>query len=185
MTRSSLGKEMNDPFNTPAAPGFDDPLEMLQACHGRITAQCDTLRRLVSHLQLQGNDEQATQAARAILRYFDTAGQYHHQDEEQDLFPALLATTSPDAAAHIERLLGEHKRMEQAWQALRPLLLAIAEDRADTLDAVVAEHFIACYAQHIEFENGILLPLAQRLLPDADLQRIGHNMAARRGVTRG
>jgi len=30
-------------------------------------------------------------AAQGILRYFDTAGQLHHQDEEQDLFPALHA----------------------------------------------------------------------------------------------
>jgi hemerythrin-like domain-containing protein len=174
---------MNDPFNTPAAPGFDDPLEMLQACHGRITAQCDTLQRLVAHLQIQGNDEQAGQAARAILRYFDTAGQYHHQDEEQDLFPALLASSDPSAAAHIERLLGEHTQMNDAWRALRPLLLAIAEDHADTLDSGVAAHFIDCYARHIVFENGTLLPLAQTLLDDAALQRIGRNMAARRGVT--
>jgi len=116
---------MNDPFNIPAAPGFDDPLEMLQACHGRITAQCDTLQRLVAHLQMQGNDEQAGQAARAILRYFDTAGQHHHQDEEQDLFPALLASGDPSAAAYIERLLGEHTQMNNAWRALRPLLRAI------------------------------------------------------------
>ncbi|MDD2930010.1 MAG: hemerythrin domain-containing protein [Sideroxydans sp.] len=176
---------MNDPFNTPAAPGFDDPLEMLQACHGRITAQCVTLRRLISHLQMQGNDEQAAQAARAILRYFDTAAQHHHQDEEQDLFPALLASGDTAAASHIERLLGEHKLMEQSWRALRPLLLAIAEDRADTLDTEVAAQFIDRYARHIEFENGTLLPLAQQLLADEQLQRIGQNMAARRGVTHG
>jgi hemerythrin-like domain-containing protein len=176
---------MSDPFNTPSAPGFDDPLEMLQACHGRITAQCDTLQRLVSHLQMNGNDEQAAQAARAILRYFDTAGQHHHQDEEQDLFPALLASGDPAATGHIERLLGEHQLMDQSWRALRPLLLAIAEDNANTLDAEIAAQFIERYARHIEFENGTLLPLAQQLLTDEQLQRIGQNMAARRGVTYG
>lgn len=176
---------MSDPFNTPAAPGFDDPLEMLQACHGRITAQCDTLQRLVSHLQLQGNDEQAAQAARAILRYFDTAGQYHHQDEEQDLFPALLAGGNPLAAEYILRLLGEHKDMEKAWQSLRPLLLAIAEDNANTLDANIAAHFIDCYARHIEFENGNLLPLAQTLLSKEQVTDLGAKMSKRRGVSNG
>lgn len=173
---------MNDPFNTPAAPGFDDPLEMLQACHGRITAQCDTLQRLVVHLQTQGNDEQAAQAARAILRYFDTAGQFHHQDEEQDLFPVLLASGDQEAAAYVAQLLEEHKVMDAAWQALRPLLQAIAEDSANTLDADVAAHFIACYARHIEFENGRLLPLAAKLLNAEQLQRLGRCMAERRGV---
>lgn len=173
---------MNDPFNTPVAPGFDDPLEMLQACHGRITAQCDTLHKLVAHLQIQGNDEQAGQAARAILRYFDTAGQYHHQDEEQDLFPMLLASGDSTAAGYIERLLGEHKEMEQAWRALRPLLQVIAENNSDTLDADIASHFIDCYARHIEVENENLLPLAKRLLNAEQLQTLGQQMAARRGV---
>lgn len=173
---------MSDPFNTPAAPGFDDPLEMLQACHGRITAQCDTLQRLVAHLQTHGNDEQAGQAARAILRYFDTAGQYHHQDEEQDLFPALLASGNPSASEYVARLLAEHKVMDAAWQALRPLLIAIAEDNANTLDADVVAHFIDSYARHIAFENSLLLPLATTLLDTQQLQLLGRCMAERRGV---
>ncbi len=174
---------MNDPFNTPAAPGFDDPLEMLQACHGRITAQCDTLQRLVAHLQMQGNDEQAGQAARAILRYFDTVGQYHHQDEEQDLFPVLLASGNSEAAAYVAKLLAEHKVMDAAWSALRPLLIAIADDSANTLDADIAAHFTDSYARHIVFENGRLLPLATKLLNAEQLQVLGRCMATRRGVT--
>lgn len=174
---------MNDLLQAAAAPGFDDPLEMLRACHGRITAQCDTLQRLVGHLQAQGNDTQAAQAARAILRYFDTAGRHHHDDEEQDLFPALLASGDSEVARHVARLLGEHQEMDAAWHTLRPLLAAIAEDRAGTLDAGTVAHFIDCYARHIVFENGTLLPLAQTLLDEATLQHIGRNMAARRGVT--
>ncbi|MDD2701538.1 MAG: hemerythrin domain-containing protein [Sideroxydans sp.] len=173
---------MNEFPGTSAAPGFDDPLEMLQACHGRITAQCDTLTRLVSHLQQNGNDEQAAQAARAILRYFDTAGQFHHQDEEQDLFPALLASGDPSASEYVDRLLAEHKVMDAAWQALRPLLVAIAEDYANTLDADVAAHFIDSYARHIAFENSQLLPLATTLLNEQQLQLLGRCMATRRGV---
>lgn len=173
---------MNDLLDIAAAPTFDQPLEMLYACHDRITAQCDTLDRLVSHLLVQGNDAQAAQAARAILRYFDTAGQHHHQDEEQDLFPALLAGGDSEAAGHVARLLEEHKTLDAAWQALRPQLAAIEQGRADTVDADVAAHLIARYARHIAFENGTLLPLAQTLLDAETLQRIGRNMAVRRGV---
>ncbi len=174
---------MNDLPQTAAAPGFDDPLEMLRACHGRITAQCDTLHRLVSHLLVQGNDAQAAQAARAILRYFDTAGQHHHQDEEQDLFPLLRASAAPEAAEYIDRLLQEHRTLDSAWQELRPLLTEIAEHNARTLDAAVVERFIRGYAQHIAFENTHLLPLAEHLLNAAQQQQIGRSMAARRGVT--
>jgi hemerythrin-like domain-containing protein len=165
-----------------AAPGFDAPLEMLLACHGRIQAQCETLHRLVSHLQTHGNDVQAGQAARAILRYFDTAGRHHHQDEERDLFPRLLATH--DTAAHelVTRLLAEHKTMDAAWQHLRPLLVEVAEDQSDRLDAAAATHFIDLYARHIALENGSLLPLADTLLNKELLRSLGQSMAERRGV---
>lgn len=174
---------MNSLLGSATAPTFDDPLEMLRACHGRIEAQCVTLNKLVVHLSSQGNDEQAKQAARAILRYFDTAGQYHHQDEEKDIFPQLIATHHEIATALVTRLLLEHQGLEAAWRNLRPLLMAIVEAQADTLDAHIAQHFTDVYARHIEIENEKLLPLAATLLNEAQLRAIGQSMAERRGVT--
>ena len=165
------------------APSFDDPLAMLRACHGRIQAQCATLRKLQAHLPAHGCDTQAQQAAQAVLRYFDTAGQHHHEDEERDLFPRLRATGNAEAAALLDRLLAEHETMTAAWQGLRPQLLALTEARAATLDTEITEDFIAAYASHIETENSILLPLAAQLLSPANLASIGANMAKRRGVT--
>jgi hypothetical protein len=49
---------------------------------------CETLLRLVTHLQTHGADRPAQEAASAVMRYFDTAARHHHEDEEQDLFPA-------------------------------------------------------------------------------------------------
>ncbi|MDD5057408.1 MAG: hemerythrin domain-containing protein [Sideroxydans sp.] len=173
---------MNSLLNGAAAPSFDDPLEMLLACHGRITAQCDTLHKLVEHLSAHGNDVQARQAAQAILRYFDSAGRHHHEDEERDLFPHLLATSDPAARALVARLLNEHAGTDAAWQRLRPLLHDIAEDRTAKLDAKIAAHFIALFAQHIALENSQLIPLARRILNKKQLETLGHNMAVRRGV---
>lgn len=174
MTNSLLGN---------AAPTFDDPLEMLRACHGRIEAQCVTLGRLVVYLSTHRYDEQAVQAAHAILRYFDTAGQHHHQDEEQDLFPQLLSTQNSSATLLVTRLLLEHQGLETAWRNLRLLLVSITEGDARTLDRRIVEHFIEVYARHIETENGSLLPLAATLLNTDQLRLIGRNMAARRRVS--
>lgn len=175
MTNSLLG-------NT-AAPTFDDPLEMLRACHGRIEAQCVTLRRLVVYLSAHRCDEQAVLAAHAVLRYFDTAGQHHHQDEEQDLFPQLLSTQNNTATLLVTRLLLEHQGLENAWRNLRPLLVSVTEGTASALDHRIVEHFIEVYARHIEIENASLLPLAATLLNTDQLRLIGRNMAARRGVS--
>jgi hypothetical protein len=39
------------PGHSAPAVGFEVPLEMLAACHGRVQHQCETLQRLVTHLQ--------------------------------------------------------------------------------------------------------------------------------------
>ena len=82
---------------TPALAGFDEPIEMLKACHERIERQLSTLERLLPHLAANGCDGEARQAAANILRYFNEAGPHHHADEEQDLFPFLLAQRREDA----------------------------------------------------------------------------------------
>jgi len=162
------------------APSFDDPLEMLRACHGRIQAQCATLQKLLTHLPTHGCDTQAQQAAQAILRYFDTAGRHHHDDEEQDLFPLLLATRDDTAQTLVTHLLGEHKVMDAAWQDVRVYLAEISSGKSSALDAATVGHFIDVYDRHIAVENSQLLPLAQRLLDHDQLGSLGRNMASRR-----
>ncbi len=48
------------------------------------------LQKLAAHLPVHGCDQQVQQAAQGILRYFDTAGQFHHQDEEEIYSPPCL-----------------------------------------------------------------------------------------------
>jgi hemerythrin-like domain-containing protein len=174
---------MNSLLGNAAAPSFDDSLEMLHACHGRIEAQCATLSKLSEHLASHGSDTQASQAARTILRYFDSAGQHHHQDEESDLFPELLTTRHEKFISLITRLLSEHKHMDAAWQDLRPMLVEVESGRSPEWKTEIATHFISLYAKHIELENGQFLPLAGTLLDVAQRRMLGHKMAARRGVS--
>jgi hemerythrin-like domain-containing protein len=168
----------------PATADFDHPLEMLSACHDRVLDRVDTLERLVAHLPVHGCDEQARQAAANVMRYFDTAGEHHHEDEERDLFPLLAREAPEDAAATalIVRLKDEHVRLRGMWQALRGELDAIRQGSAAQLDAKRIARFGALYRQHIELEELELLPLAERVLADADKRVIGAAMAGRRGV---
>jgi hemerythrin-like domain-containing protein len=169
----------------PAAPTFDHPLEMLHACHDRILRQCNLLKKLASHLDSEGYDEQAGQAAQTILRYFDTAGQFHHLDEEEDLFPALRMSAGPDATnvgSLLERLMSEHVGMLAAWNALRPILLEISAGVQALLPAMLTEDFIGRYTNHIAIEERDLLPTAARLLNPQQTALIGKRMAERRGA---
>jgi hemerythrin-like domain-containing protein len=163
------------------APGFDQPLALLRACHERILRQCVTLDRLVVHLRSDGLTPAARRAAAEVYRYFSTAGQHHHEDEEQDLFPRLRAHA--DLAGLLTALAGDHRRMEALWQQLAPMLRE-PDDMPNlaVFEKLVAE-FNALYVAHIERENRELLPRAEQLLSEDVLRELAARMAARRGVT--
>lgn len=165
-----------------AAPGFDRPLEMLEACHGRISRQCDTLDKLLAHLLSQGVDIQAQQAAQAVLTYFDTAAVHHHDDEERNLFPLLEQAGAPGACDLVETLTREHDEQALLWRRLRPQLAQIAEGLAPELDAAQTRRFVEMNRTHLEFENAHVLPLARQVLDAAAIERLGRAMAARRGT---
>jgi pyridoxamine 5'-phosphate oxidase len=168
-----------------AAPGLDNPLEILHACHGKIKRQLDTLQKLVAHLPVHGADQQAQQAAQAILRYFDTAGQFHHQDEEENLFPTLLALDVKDKEEIdmlVDRLLAQHVVMFAAWSEVRAVLVKIAEGINAPLHEALIERLSGSYTRHIALEEAELLPLSARLLSPQQIMELGKNMAHRRGA---
>jgi hemerythrin-like domain-containing protein len=173
MTRSLLGA---------AAPGFDRPLDVLEACHGRIAKQCDTLDKLLAHLPAHGADTQAQQAARAVLAYFDTAAVHHHDDEERNLFPLLEQAGAPGACDLVETLTLEHDELALLWRRLRVQLAQIEAGADATLDETLARRFVAFNRAHLEFENTHVLPLARQLLDAAAVERLGRAMATRRNV---
>ncbi len=179
---------MNPPFPGHTAPsaGFEVPLEMLSACHDRVQAQCDTLRRLVAHVDAHGADVPAREAAIAVMRYFDTAARHHHDDEEQDLFPALLESMAGSDAVCLRELTAalcrDHRILERRWAGLRQRLQQLAAGSETTLADADVSGFVQAYAAHIAREETELLPMAGRLLDAAALDRVGLAMRARRGL---
>ncbi|MDD4963027.1 MAG: hemerythrin domain-containing protein [Gallionella sp.] len=161
---------------------FDQPTAMLHACHGKILQQCDTLEKLAAHLVIYGCDVQAQQAAQRVLRYFDTAGQFHHLDEENDLFPALrsaAAEKEPLLNELLDSLLAQHVVMLAEWEAVRQVLLQLTCGNNMPL---ITDSFTSCYRDHIAQEEQMLLPLATRWLTPEQQLEIGLRMAARRQV---
>jgi len=161
------------------AATFDEPLEMLVACHERIRKQLGTLSRLERHLPEHGHDADARAAARAIMRYFDSAAIHHHEDEERSLLPRIV-DRAPDARALAERIEGEHLELAASWRRLRPLLSGIAAGQRAVLPPALVHEIGARYDRHIELEESLLIPLARDVLSTADLDAIGREMAERR-----
>jgi hemerythrin-like domain-containing protein len=163
------------------AATFDDPLAMLVACHVRMRKQFATLARLERHLPEHGHDADARAAARAILRYFDSAAVHHHEDEEASLMPRIVAR-APEASALATRLARDHGVLEDHWRRLRPLLCGIAAAQRAVLPPKLVRDIAEAYEAHLAFEEAELVPLAQKVLGADEIAAIGREMAARRGV---
>jgi hemerythrin-like domain-containing protein len=174
------------PGHSAPAVGFEAPLEMLAACHGRVQSQCTTLLRLMPHLAAHGADRQAREAAAAVMRYFDRSARHHHEDEEQDLFPALIESMAGSDAVCLRELIAalcaDHRLLEARWRELRGMLQQVADGGAPPWAPVDVPGFVALYERHIAREEAELLPMAGRLLGDAELDRVGAAMRARRGL---
>lgn len=173
---------------SPAA-GFDEPFEMLLACHERVQRMLALLLRLADHLAATGADEQARQAARDVMRYFDQAGPAHHEDEERHLFPLLLAQGDAAITAVVRQLQLDHEAMSAQWRALRADLLDVEAGRwqRGPLGRLATarprwQAYADLYATHIAAEEGRAYPAARPLLPAPALRTMGQEMAQRRGV---
>lgn len=145
------------------------------------------LARLREHLDSRGHEEQAAQAARDVMRYFDLAAPLHHQDEELHVFPVLLAQGDASVQAVVRRLQQDHLAMEQAWPRARALLQALA-DAGPTdpwspwghREQQVLDDFAGRYGEHIRLEEDIVYPAAQAVLDAPALSAMGEEMQGRR-----
>ena len=168
---------------TDIAPGFDDPLGMLAACHLRIRDKLATLARLQRHVPENGSDSEARAAARGLLKYFDGAAPNHHADEERSLFPRIAAR-APDARPLLEALQNEHRMLDAHWRRLRPLLSGIVAGQRAVLPPRDVRDLLDLYGMHLAREDDVLLPLAQDVFDAEVLADIGREMAARRETLR-
>lgn len=167
-------------------PGFDQPLAVLKHCHDRIRKQLATLDKLLAHLPVHGADQQAQQAARAVLRYFSKAAPLHHEDEEIDLLPTLQQTAQGADAALLQQLLPtilhQHEQMASQWHVIEAQLNQIAEASSAALLASAIQDFAALYATHMEIEETQIAPMAQRLFSEQQMQTLGQAMQTRRAI---
>jgi len=123
-----------------------------------------------------------------VVRFFDTAAAAHHCDEEEDLFPALIASVPRQdleaTRSLVARLRADHVRLGALWRDMRRQLVLLAAVGSRGLAASQAAEFRQAYERHIAIEESEVLPLAQRVLGATSVAAIGAHMAQRRGVRR-
>lgn len=179
-------------LHSPAA-GFDQPFEMLAACHERVQRSLDLLGRLVEHLQRRSAthpgdpvDADARSAATDVARYFNLAAPQHHLDEETHVIPRLQASGQASLQAAAAQMLADHRAIEAVWARLEPMLAALSAapgaQALPTLQALAAAaaDFIAVHARHVPLEDQLAFPAASATMDGSALAAMGQEMAARR-----
>jgi hemerythrin-like domain-containing protein len=167
-------------------PGFEDPIEILNACHEKVRHFASLTIRLRDYLQKVGVDASATEAATRIRRYFNVAAVLHHQDEELDLFPALMtlkeSLISPSLKVSllnsIQSLQREHETLGEAWGQIDRWLASI-EQMQPVPEPACLDLFARAYTRHADREENEIYPFA-KYLDKQDTERIGLNMVKRR-----
>ena len=157
------------------APRETTPVGLFSRCHEGILNHLDDLAALPA---LLAPVARARQIATDTLVFFRRVVYEHHQEEERELFPAVLASArSGDERARVQdlvdRLTREHREIEAAYQRLERGLKQVARGEEITLDGDAVTALVRAYASHARFEEERFLPLSEEILG-----RNGDHMAA-------
>jgi hemerythrin-like domain-containing protein len=170
---------------------FSDPTGLLSDCHRRIEMFIGSLDAVAKALDRPLADE-TRRALDSALRYFREAAPKHTCDEEESLFPRLRQVHHPDVQSALNKL----DSLEEEHRGVAPLHAEIerlgqqclsrgslSPGEAEAFRKAVAT-LVAMYKEHISVEDGLVFPLAARLLSQTDKADIANEMATRRKVRR-
>ena len=170
---------------------ISDPLRHLVVCHDRIEEHLQILESVIP--RLRSDSEQKRQEAREALdkalRFLDAMGHLHTQDEEESVFPRLLANSGDERSVVTElttMLESQHREKESVFAKLAAHVGAFpaaplppSPEQATRFEGLVS-HLVDLYRPHIMVENQRLISLAEDHLRESDLGQILQEMRARR-----
>lgn len=153
----------------------DNPLATFGQAHAQIMA---SLQRAADLPALLESAAAARETAQATLLLFRDVVLQHHQEEETELFPAVLRSATPEEVPRVRELVAalteEHRAIEDLWRQLRPQLERAAGGQPCADDtAVLGGDLVFRYLRHATFEEENFLPLAHAIL-----SRDGNHLAA-------
>ena len=171
---------------------FTDPIGSLTDCHRRIELFLAVLAQVSAQARGGRLSREEREAMETALRYFREGATKHTADEEETLFPRLRSIERPDLRAVLEKVDALEDQHEEAkrghaeieqlgrkWLAAGSLALV---DR--TRFAELVAQLGDLYRGHIAVEEREVFPMAVAVLPRSELEAMGREIAARRGLQR-
>ena len=144
-------------------------LQTIRDEHASLAAMLRSMRMLV--VRGPGDSpQQFFDVLRAMLFYIDEFPErLHHTKESELLFPCVLRV-APEHQELVARLDRDHQNGEKAVRELQHLLLAwelLGESRMAAF-VTACQSYLDFYLEHMQLEETVILPEAERLLSDDD-----------------
>lgn len=153
------------------------PISNFTSCHSGILRSLNALDELPVLLEPAAR---ARQIAEQSLAFFRQAIFEQHQEEERELFPAVIASAQPGdergrfkAMAMAQRLTEEHRRVAALWKTLESGLKRVAKGQSTDLNIADLHRLVAEFTSHAGQEEAEFLPLSATIL-----SRNSNHMAA-------
>jgi len=157
---------MSPSKDTTSAGTQDAPIANFSQCHVGIISHLHALSELPD---LMAPAARVRKIASDTLAFFDAVVLEHHQEEEKDLFTAVLFSAAKgqeraQVQTMVERLTAEHRLIEAWWSRIKPQLKQIAKGHDAELDAQALDQLVKDYDAHAQYEENEFLPLSQTIL---------------------
>lgn len=171
------------------AHNFSNPTGLLSDCHRRIEMFLGSLRAVAQTID-QPLTQETAHALTAALRYFREAAPKHTADEEESLFPRLRRVRNPEAQAalaHLEQLEKDHQWADAVHAEVDRLgqqylsKSRLSPEETEQFRTAVGQ-LRSMYREHIQVEDNMIFPAADRVLSETDRSSIAREMADRRNI---
>jgi hemerythrin-like domain-containing protein len=133
--------------------------------HAAILSAIQILERLTAVME-----KDVPVAAKDVLNFIgflkEFADKCHHGKEEGQLFPALIGAGIADKGGPIGVMLAEHA---QGRQLIRDMEASISVSVNRVKFAQAAKAYASLLRSHIQKENNVLFPMAERVLTEVQL----------------
>jgi hemerythrin-like domain-containing protein len=144
-------------------------MQIIRDEHAAVAA---VLRSLLQMIERDPDEqpERFFDVLRAMLFYIDEFPEKRHHPKESDLLFPKIARLAPQLMPVIRRLEDDHLQGESRVRELQHLLLAwelLGDSRREAFQQAARE-YVDFYLAHMRIEETEILPVALKLLPDAD-----------------
>jgi hemerythrin-like domain-containing protein len=156
------------------------PIKDLRTEHEAVTTTLKILDRICKEVEKTGEISSPDHLEQLIEFFRTFVDKCHHGKEEALLFPALEAVGVSREGGPIGVMLKEHQQGRDLVGKMKAALARYSEGQREAVPELIqhARAYIVLLNQHIDKENNVLFPMAERHLSSQKQAELGEGFEA-------